>query len=154
MRPLSLPPQIIRLVLLTILIVGSYFGARFFLKPSSFGEYGFYRGAALEEIASLPVAYAGKKACEECHTDEFEKLAKHVHKSLSCEGCHGPAQAHSEKPDVTSLKPPKLGYSTCLRCHEANPSRPAWLKQITPKSHYTGQKCTECHVPHMPTEVP
>jgi hypothetical protein len=22
------------------------------------------------------------------------------------------------------------------------------------KNHYTGSKCTECHVPHSPSEVP
>jgi nitrate/TMAO reductase-like tetraheme cytochrome c subunit len=42
----------------------------------------------------------------------------------------------------------------CLRCHEANPSRPKWHKQIVSKDHYTGSKCTECHVPHSPLEVP
>ncbi len=154
MSPFKMPPQILRLVLLTVGIVGSYLVARYFLTPPSFGEFGFYRGAALEELASHEPVFAGKQSCEECHTDEFQKLAKHEHKTLSCEACHGAAQAHAEKPDVGANKPPKLGYSVCLRCHEANPSRPAWMKQVNSKSHYTGQKCTECHVPHMPTEVP
>ena len=46
----KLPPQIVRLVLLTVGIVGSYLVARYFLTPSSFGQYGFYRGQALEEV--------------------------------------------------------------------------------------------------------
>ena len=41
-----MPPQIVRLVLLTLLIIASYGVARMFLKPDSFGEFGHYRGAA------------------------------------------------------------------------------------------------------------
>ena len=152
MLQFKMPPQIVRLVLLTIAIVGSYLVARFFLTPKTFGEYGWYRGAAIEEARNHPLVYAGRKACEECHEDEAKKLAKDKHKTLSCEGCHGPGQAHVDKPDVT--KPPKLGYSVCVRCHEALPGRPAWHKQINPKTHYVGQKCAECHVPHCPSEVP
>jgi hypothetical protein len=156
MSQFRLPPQIVRLVLLTIGIVGSYLVARYFLTPQSFGAYdgGWYRGDALAELASHPPGYAGKKACEECHSDEADKLRKHEHKTLSCEGCHGPAQAHVDDPENEKNKPDKRNSVACLRCHEANPSRPKWLKQITLKDHYTGQKCTECHVPHMPLEVP
>jgi nitrate/TMAO reductase-like tetraheme cytochrome c subunit len=54
-------------------------------------------------------------------------------------------------PDITPIK---LTGSHCIRCHEANPSRPKWFHQITVKNHYSEQKCTECHVPHQPNEVP
>ena len=148
---MKMPPQILRLVLLTLGIVGSYLVARYFLTPPSFGHYGWFRGAALEEIASRTPVYAGKKACDECHSDVLEKLAKAEHKTLSCEGCHGVSQEHAANPDITPIK---LTGNHCIRCHEANPSRPAWFKQITVKNHYTGQKCTECHVPHQPNEVP
>ena len=69
MRRCRLPPQILRLVLLTLGIVGTYLVARTLLVPQSFGEYGWYRGAALGEIASRTPVFAGKKACEECHAD-------------------------------------------------------------------------------------
>ena len=146
-----MPPQIFRLVLLTLGIVVSYLTARAFLTPASFGQYGWYRGEALEEAASRTPVYAGKKACDECHSEVLEKLAKAEHKALSCEGCHGVSQDHAANPDITPIK---LTGNHCIRCHEANPSRPAWFKQITVKNHYTGQKCTECHVPHQPNEVP
>lgn len=149
----KIPPQIVRLLALTVLIVGSYFVARYFLKPPSFGEYGWYRGAALEEARMREPVFAGRKACEVCHTEEsVQQLSKGEHKGLACEGCHGAGSQHAEKPDV--IKPPKLGYSVCVRCHEANPSRPKWHKQVNPKTHYVGQKCAECHVPHNPSEVP
>lgn len=150
----KLPPQIVRLVLLTIAIVSSYLVARHLLTPPSFGQYGWYRGDALMEQASLPRSYAGRVACDECHSDEVAKLAKYPHKTLSCEVCHGPGQGHVEKPDDPAYTPEKLGFSHCVRCHEANPSRPKWHKQIVTREHYAGQKCTECHLPHAPSEMP
>ena len=150
MPRLRMPPQILRLVLLTLGIVGSYLVARAFLTPATFGEYGWYRGAALEEIAARTPVYAGKKACDECHSDILHKLGGDAHKTLSCEACHGVSRTHADDPDVL---PVKLTGSHCIRCHEANPSRPAWFKQIVVKDHYSG-KCTECHVPHQPTQSP
>lgn len=146
-----MPPQIVRLVLLTIVIICGFSAAKFVLTPSSFGQYGHYRGNALQEIAARPPFWAGRGACTECHADHVKKLAAAEHKTLSCETCHGPARAHVENPQVQL---PKLSFSHCVRCHESNPSRPAWLHQINPHNHYVGQLCTECHVPHQPNEVP
>jgi len=146
----KLPPQILRLVLLALAIVGSYFAARSFLVPPSFGQYGWYRGDALAEIASREPVFAGKQSCDECHSDILHKLAKDAHKTLSCEGCHGVSREHSNNPDIL---PVKATGSHCVRCHEANLARPAWLKQIVVKNHY-GPKCTECHLPHQPTQSP
>jgi hypothetical protein len=150
MRRFHMPPQILRLVLLTLAIVGSYMVARAFLTPPTFRQYGWYRGAALEELAARTPVYAGKQACDECHSDILHKLAGDAHKTLSCEACHGVSRTHADDPDVL---PVKLTGSHCIRCHEANPSRPAWFKQIVVKDHYSG-KCTECHIPHQPTQSP
>ena len=84
-RLFKMPPQLIRIVLLAIGIVVAYSIARYFLTPPSFGKYGWYRGAALAELATRARVYAGKKACEECHWDEYQKLVKHEHKGLACE---------------------------------------------------------------------
>ena len=151
-RLLHMPPQIFRILLLVVGVVTAYLIARYFLTPASFGEYGWYRGEAMAELAARAPVYAGKKQCEECHSDIDQKLIKHEHKTLSCEGCHGPGQAHTDNPRKDNID--KSGFSACLRCHEASPSRPKFQKQITLKSHYTGSKCTECHVPHSPLEVP
>ena len=104
------------------------------------------------ELATRDRVYAGKKACEECHSDEYQKLLKHEHKGLACESCHGPGEAHGKDPRKDNIE--KSNFAVCLRCHETNPSRPKWHKQIVIKNHYTGSKCTECHVPHSPSEVP
>jgi hypothetical protein len=147
----KMPPQIFRLVLLTLVIVGSYLVARWLLTPSSFGQYGFYRGDSLVEHMSHTPVFAGRKACAECHEDIEQILAKAEHKTISCETCHGVGQAHVDNPDEKIAKP---GDNLCLRCHSQNASRPAWLKQIAPKDHYRDEKCVECHVPHQPLEVP
>ena len=157
MRLTRMPPQITRLVLLTIGIVVTYLVARYFLTPPSFGQYGWYRADALGEMAERPLPlFPGMKACDECHSEVLQRLSKHEHKTLSCESCHGIAntgtmKAHTENPDV---KIDKAKHTPCARCHEASPSRPKWLKQVETKKHYTGQRCTECHVPHQPLEVP
>jgi hypothetical protein len=150
-RPFKIPPQIFRLMLLAIGIVVVYFIAQYFLTPTSFRQYGWYRGEALPEVAAREPVFAGKKACDECHSDEYQKVAKFEHKTVSCEACHGVGRAHTDNPDTPIAK---LAFSRCVRCHEADPSRPKWLKQINSRNHYSGQKCTECHVPHQPNEVP
>src|SRR5215471_19509617 len=151
-RLFQMPPQVFRLFLLVVAIVVSYLTARYFLTPSSFRQYGWYRGAALVELANRPPVFAGKAACEECHSDHFQKLQKDSHKTLSCEACHGAGQAHADNPDI---KIDRSNVGACLRCHEANPSRPKWHKQVVSRTHYSGSsKCTECHVPHAPSEVP
>jgi hypothetical protein len=149
---IKMPPQIFRLVLLLIGIVASYSTARYFLTPPSFRQYGWYRGEALTELRERDRVYAGKKGCEECHSDEYVKLNKGSHKTLSCEVCHGAGQAHVDDSKKENID--KSGFAACLRCHEANPSRPKWHKQIVTKDHYGAGKCTECHVPHSPAEVP
>jgi hypothetical protein len=150
MRPFRMPPQILRLVLLTVGIVTSYLIARFFLTPPSFGQYGFYRADALEEIASRQPVFAGRQSCDKnCHAKAVETIAKGDHKTVSCESCHGNCRDHVEDRQVKVIT-----HVTCTRCHEADPARSPFIKQIESKKHYSGERCTECHVPHQPSEVP
>ncbi len=107
-RFFEMPPQLFRIFLLAVGIVVVYSIARYFLTPPSFGEYGWYRGAALAELATRDRVYAGKKACEECHSDEYQKVMKHEHKGLSCEGCHGPGEAHAEDPRTDNIEKSSL----------------------------------------------
>ncbi len=104
MRILKMPPQILRLVLLTLGIVGSYLVARAFLTPASFEQYGWYRGAALQEIAARTPVFAGKQACAECHADILKAMDSGPHKTLSCEACHGVSRDHAENPNITPAK--------------------------------------------------
>lgn len=150
--PVKVPPQITRLALLTALIVVTYLIARYFLVPESFGEYGWYRGNALREIAALPTTFAGEVSCADCHAEVAETKARGKHAGLSCETCHGPLGFHAEDP--TLLPPKQRDYRFCLRCHENNPSRPAAFPQIDVADHAGTLSCLTCHQPHHPTEAP
>jgi hypothetical protein len=147
-----MPPQINRLLLLTLVIVLGYFSARAALRPKSFGQYGWYRGTALRELADKPTTYAGKVACVSCHDDLLAVMKSSKHQGLSCEACHGPQGQHAQ--DI-SISPPKIEPPQfCLRCHQKNPARPTAFPQIDKAEHYGDHHCTECHQPHSPTEAP
>ncbi len=148
----SMPPQIQRLLLLTVFIVAAYGAARATLKPRSFGELGWYRGAALKELSSLPTVYAGKAECAGCHGPVLEKMAPSKHQGVSCEACHGPCAVHLENPAELPAKIANPRF--CLRCHAASPSRPAQFPQIDPAEHFRDSTCLECHSPHAPAEAP
>ena len=150
MNRFRLQPQLLRLVLLTLLIIGTYVAARAVLTPATFGQYGHYRGAALEQEAnSRTLMFAGAKACDECHADTGELVAKDRHKGIRCESCHGPGRTHARNPDIV---PAKLTEQICLRCHVADPARPVKVRQIQIAEHYPTDKCVECHVAHQPNK--
>jgi hypothetical protein len=118
--------------------------------PESFGQYGHYRGAALDEIRARSVSFAGREVCEACHTDVAETKSKGPHAGIGCEACHGPAAAHTEDPTGhPALKPdPSI---LCVRCHEAIAAKPKGFPQVVSKDHANGMSCGDCHQPHSPT---
>jgi uncharacterized CHY-type Zn-finger protein len=123
--------------------------ARSFLVPRSFGQYGHYRGDAIQEIAAKPVVFAGHQACESCHTDVLEVKAKGKHTRVACESCHGALAAHADDPG--SVLPEKLDTAVlCVRCHEANNAKPKWFPQVISADHSSGLPCDTCHQPHSP----
>ena len=152
MSRFRIPPQIIRLLLVTAGILLSYYVARLFLIPESFGKYGWYRADVLQEYQTLPVTYGGAANCAECHTDVAEMKMKGGHKWIACESCHGPLAAHATDQSVMPKK--MLDRNFCVRCHEQNPSRPAGLPQVVSAEHSQGLTCMDCHIPHIPAESP
>lgn len=146
----KIPPQLIRIILLTITIVFVYVTARVFLTPASFGEYGFYRGDAVRENMERPLSFGGMESCAECHQERHQELVKFEHKTLNCESCHWASQPHVLNPKV---KTKELSDVVCMRCHTKDPAKPIKFKQIAAKDHYEGS-CTECHLPHHPSETP
>jgi hypothetical protein len=130
---MALPPQLTRLVLVTVAIIAGYLLMRAALMPPTFGEHGWYRAAALAELGAQELRHAGRDACAECHVDEADLLAGNEHRHLSCATCHGAGQDHANDPDQS------IGRATpqdCRRCHETDPSRPAWFPQVGSANHY------------------
>jgi uncharacterized CHY-type Zn-finger protein len=133
--------------LLVFLLIRAHF------VPRSFGQYGHYRGDALAEVASRPIAYAGHQACEDCHADvvTLKKTGKHT--GVNCEACHGPLARHAEDPASVVPQLPDTGV-LCARCHEANLAKPKAFPAVDTKDHSSGAKCNTCHVPHNPLMQP
>lgn len=122
---------------------------RGYVVPKSFGEYGHYRGAAITEIAALPMHYAGHQACEQCHTDVAATHAKGMHAHVNCEACHGPLAAHASDPSAVTPKLPDTAV-LCARCHTASAAKPKNFPQVNPAEHSGGMPCQTCHNPHDP----
>ena len=122
---------------------------RHFVVPKSFGEYGHYRGAAIGEIAALPIHYAGHQACESCHSDvaDLKSHGKHAH--VNCEACHGALEKHAEDPTSVTPKLPDTAV-LCAHCHTATAAKPKGFPQVDPEQHSSGVPCQTCHQPHSP----
>lgn len=144
-----MPQQLKRLILVFALIVGAFLTARHFLVPETFGALGHYRAASVDSVASLPIRYAGAKACNECHDDVVATKARSRHAGVACEVCHGAAAKHAEDPD-SGVPPAPRERDRCPLCHSYNPSRPTGFPQIDPTTHNVGDPCIDCHDPHQP----
>lgn len=65
------------------------------LVPPSFGQYGAFRGAHLEEMLQQPVLYRGDDNCLECHEKEWD-MVDGRHGQVPCETCHFSPRPHAE----------------------------------------------------------
>jgi hypothetical protein len=141
--------HLLRLIAVMLIALVAFLVLRAAVIPKTFGQYGHFRGAALGEISSRPIAYAGHATCEECHTDIVDQKKKGRHVRINCETCHGPLAKHADDP--TSVKPAKLDTAVlCARCHEANSAKPKFLPQVVTAEHSGGIACDTCHQPHHP----
>jgi hypothetical protein len=141
--------HLIRLALVCLICVLLFVAVRAAVVPPTFGQYGHYRGAALNENRMVAASYAGQDTCAVCHAEVLATKDKGVHKTIHCEACHGPQVKHTEDP--TTVKPVKPNAQTlCPRCHEKDAARPAWFKQVDIKAHSQGLECAGCHTPHSP----
>lgn len=151
----KVPDQIRRLAVLVVFIVVAFIIIRPMLIPEGFGEYGHFRGGALDDEVSKDFKYAGKASCVECHDEMTDLLFQGYHRKLSCEVCHGPLMGHIEEPEDVQPTFPR-GRSLCPLCHEYLPARPTGFPQIVSQSHNPMKACISCHEPHdpVPSEVP
>lgn len=126
-----------------------FLGVRGFVVPKSFGQYGHYRAASMDEIAAHPMKYAGHTACEDCHSDKADTKAKGKHAHVNCEACHGPLAAHASDPSSVTPQKPDTAV-LCARCHTASAAKPKNFPQVNPADHSGGMPCQTCHNPHDP----
>lgn len=144
-------PQLTRLMVIFGLLLILYFVVRWIAKPDSFYWYGHYRGEALAEVADLPVHYAPRDACFDCHAEQAAENRAGPHKSISCQSCHDAGQAHVDDPSTDNITRP-VPAELCVICHAAGSARPASFPQIQVAEHAMGMSCIDCHVTHNPGE--
>lgn len=149
-----MPKQLQVLLIVFAIFISLFIIIRHLLIPDSFGEYGHYRGDALEEIASQELKFAGKEACIDCHSDIYEMLLSDMHANLDCEICHGPGQKHADSMEASDILK-KTGREFCGLCHAINPARPNdVISQINLNEHNIEiENCTDCHNPHQVWEI-
>jgi hypothetical protein len=146
------PQQVTHLLAVFGLAAVAFVVVRTFLVPPSFGQYGHYRGAAVDEAALRPIKYAGRTACVDCHEDVVTPQSQGPHQTVACETCHGPSAAHIDSGG--EIKPLKPGERTfCPVCHTYDAARPTGFPQIDPIAHNEGLPCAGCHDPHK-ADVP
>jgi DnaJ-class molecular chaperone len=142
-----LPDALVRILVLFVALVALALTARALLPPSM-KETTLFVASTVEREMARPVRYAGSEVCASCH-DEFNVKKMGYHRNLSCETCHGIAQAHAENPMESKPGLPRM-REFCVRCHAFDQSRPTGFPQINPAAHNPLKQCVACHNPHDP----
>jgi hypothetical protein len=136
-----------------LLLVGVvlFLGLKALLVPKDFGLYGHYRAGALDDARARPVVFAGRAACEACHSEVPEATKGGKHAGIACEACHGALAPHAEADDPAATKPPRPTAALCPVCHSAAIGKPARFPQVNLKEHAEPGTCLECHRAHRPS---
>jgi hypothetical protein len=153
-----------RLILICIgifVMVGVGFLIKSLLLPDSFGVYGPYRADAIKEAAEVPIRHGTNDSCFKCHPFEAKIHKAGLHKSISCEFCHGTYADHVTQGKKTGILPVKTGEeitTLCLRCHntEIKARSEKVIKTVALPDHLKDQQvklthtCNQCHHVHAP----
>ncbi len=150
-----------RIILVLVILAGLFFPVKWLLTPASFGTYGYYRADAINEEADRNARHMTNASCLTCHEHENDNLLIGMHKTLSCEFCHGPYADHVQNNKKTEALPVKAGeeiVDLCLRCHNneiiARPKN--MIKTVVMPDHLKDQgvqethSCNQCHYVHAP----
>lgn len=140
--------------------VAAFFGRQFFI-PETMGQYGHYRGSDIEDQRNVPIKLQSNEACFDCHKPIRKIHKKGVHKTVSCEICHGPYGNHIKDDKKIGVLPVKRDAEItqlCLRCHnkiiQARPRES--IKVVGMPEHLEEKKvqithnCNQCHMVHAP----
>ncbi len=138
-----IPDPLLRLLIVFAVLLGGALLVRASLPPS-LKDSAIHERTTSERETARPIHYSGSGACGECHA-EAEAKRKGYHRNLSCETCHGPAQAHI---DSSEVKPnlPKL-REFCVRCHAYDPST---ADRVPPDQSVAPQSAEGVHLLSQP----
>jgi len=144
-----IPEQVHRLAIVIGAIVVATLVARFVVIPRSLVSQDLHEASTVQRELLKPIKFAGSTACQMCHGEVAERSRGGYHKTLSCEGGHGPATKHAENP-MSGKPPAPRDRKSCPVCHVYDPSRPTGFPQINLTAHNPLKPCIECHNPHNP----
>ena len=88
----------VRLVLVAAILVVVFLVIRKAVVPAGIGKYGHYRAGALDDVRARAVSFAGRQACEACHSEVVQTKSQGKHAQVGCEACHGPLAGHAGDP--------------------------------------------------------
>ncbi len=153
--------HLIKLIIALVVVGLAAFIARQVFIPESMGQYGHYRGADIDDQKNIPVRLQTNESCFQCHKPIRTIHKAGVHKTVSCEICHGPYADHVDNGKKIGTLPVKRGQDIiplCLRCHnkiiQARPRES--IKVIGFPEHLQEKKvqlthsCDQCHMVHDP----
>lgn len=153
--------HLIRLIIALVVVVIAGLIARKVFVPESMGEYGHYRGADIQDQKMVPVRLGTNDSCFACHKPIRQIHKVGVHKTVSCEVCHGVYGDHIADGKKVGTLPVKHGeeiVDLCLRCHnkiiQARPRER--IKMVGMPEHLDKQhvqlthSCNQCHMVHDP----
>lgn len=135
--------------------------ARQVFMPESMGQYGHYRGTDIADQKNVAIRLQTNESCFQCHKPIRTIHKAGVHKTVSCEVCHGPYGDHikdGKKIGTLPVKQKQEITHLCLRCHnkviQARPREsikmvglPEHLEQKRVRLDHT---CDQCHMVHDP----
>ena len=157
--PLIHAKHVFRAAILLIAVVATLILSRSFFVPETWGEYGWYRGAAVDDHRAKPVRHLGDETCAMCHDTEREEHTAGVHAAVRCELCHGPVTTHVdlEEGEKIAEMPIRRTRELCELCHRQLTARASGFPQVDVREHLaenggelTPDACFECHDPHSP----
>lgn len=150
-----------RLVLFFVIAAVLGLVVKMIATPRSFGKYGHYRGDAVMDERDREVRHMTNDSCLDCHPYIKEMHLGGIHKTVSCEFCHGPYADHVKDGKKIAALPVKHDEeikALCLRCHNqiirARPKES--IKMISMPQHLEDQHvrpdhvCDQCHNVHAP----
>jgi hypothetical protein len=153
--------HVIRIVVVMLVAGVLGIGLRALLIPDSFGRYGHYRADAIQDEMNREIRNGTNASCMACHPYIKEMHFSGVHKTVSCEFCHGPVADHIQYDKVIAKLPKKQGgeiRALCLRCHNqiirARPKES--IKMVSMPDHLQKKhvnlehNCDQCHNVHAP----
>ena len=112
--------HLIKLIIaIFVVAIGGFFARQLFV-PESMGQYGHYRGADIEDQKNIPIKLGTNESCFQCHKPIRTIHKNGVHKTVSCEVCHGSYGNHikdGKKIGTLPVKTKEEITALCLRCH-------------------------------------